>query len=31
MLNKFPFYKQVDEVDCGATCLQIICKYYEKY
>ncbi|MBI2279243.1 MAG: peptidase domain-containing ABC transporter [Bacteroidetes bacterium] len=24
----FPFYKQPDKMDCGATCLRIIAKYY---
>jgi ATP-binding cassette subfamily B protein len=28
MLKKFPFYKQPDAMDCGATCLRIIAKYY---
>jgi ATP-binding cassette subfamily B protein len=31
MSSKFPFYKQLDEVDCGPTCLQMICKFYGKY
>ncbi|WGQ14995.1 peptidase domain-containing ABC transporter [Sphingobacterium faecium] len=30
MLKKFPHYKQMDEMDCGATCLRIIFKYYGK-
>ncbi|WP_373282955.1 peptidase domain-containing ABC transporter [Aquaticitalea lipolytica] len=31
MLRKpFPFYKQPDSKDCGATCLKIIAKYYKK-
>ncbi len=30
MLKRFPFYKQMDEMDCGATCLRIIFKYYGK-
>ncbi|MBN2790633.1 MAG: hypothetical protein JXR69_10630 [Candidatus Delongbacteria bacterium] len=30
MLNKFHFYKQLDSMDCGATCLRIIAKYYKK-
>lgn len=30
MLKKFPHYKQHDEMDCGPTCLRIICKYYGK-
>ena len=28
MLKKFPFYKQPDSKDCGATCLKIIAKHY---
>ncbi|MCW2260330.1 MULTISPECIES: peptidase domain-containing ABC transporter [Sphingobacterium] len=30
MLKKFPHYKQMDEMDCGSTCLRIIFKYYGK-
>jgi ATP-binding cassette, subfamily B, bacterial len=30
MLKNFPHYKQHDEMDCGPTCLRIICKYYGK-
>lgn len=30
MFKKFPHYKQYDEMDCGASCLRIICKYYGK-
>lgn len=30
MLNKFPFYKQLDTMDCGPTCLRMISKYYGK-
>ncbi|MBO9564884.1 MAG: peptidase domain-containing ABC transporter [Niastella sp.] len=26
----FPFYKQLDRMDCGPTCLRMICKYYGK-
>jgi ATP-binding cassette, subfamily B, bacterial len=26
----FPHYKQYDEMDCGPTCLRIICKFYGK-
>lgn len=26
----FPAIKQLDSVDCGPTCLQIICRYYKK-
>ena len=28
MLKNFPFYKQPDEMDCGATCIRIIAKYF---
>jgi ATP-binding cassette subfamily B protein len=28
--NKFPAVKQFDEMDCGPTCLQIICRFYKK-
>ncbi len=27
--KKFPSARQLDQMDCGPTCLQIICKYYE--
>jgi ATP-binding cassette, subfamily B, bacterial len=30
LFNKFPTVRQYDEMDCGPTCLQIICRYYEK-
>ncbi|WP_244914363.1 cysteine peptidase family C39 domain-containing protein, partial [Sphingobacterium faecium] len=30
MIKRFPHYKQMDEMDCGATCLRIIFKYYGK-
>lgn len=30
MYSAFPHYKQYDEMDCGPTCLRIICKYYGK-
>ena len=30
MIKKFPFYKQLDFKDCGATCLKIIAKHYNK-
>ncbi|MCC6447884.1 MAG: peptidase domain-containing ABC transporter, partial [Chitinophagaceae bacterium] len=29
-MTKFPFYKQPDEMDCGATCIRMITKYYGK-
>lgn len=28
--KKFPFYRQHDQYDCGATCLRMISKYYGK-
>ena len=28
MRKKFPFYKQLDQMDCGPTCLRIIAKFY---
>jgi len=30
MPNKFPFYKQPDSMDCGATCLAMVAKHYGK-
>ncbi|MFT6947462.1 MAG: ATP-binding cassette subfamily B protein [Vicingaceae bacterium] len=30
MKRKFPFYKQLDQKDCGPTCLQIIAKHFGK-
>ncbi len=30
MSNSFPLYKQLDKMDCGATCLRMIAKYYGK-
>lgn len=29
-MSKFPFYHQHDSMQCGITCLQMVCKYYEK-
>jgi ATP-binding cassette subfamily B protein len=29
-MTKFPFFKQFDSMDCGATCLRIIAQYYNK-
>jgi ATP-binding cassette subfamily B protein len=29
-MKSFPTYQQLDSMDCGATCLRIICKYYGK-
>jgi ATP-binding cassette, subfamily B, bacterial len=31
MNKKFPFYKQLDAMDCGATCLRIIARYYGRF
>ena len=28
MRKPFPFYQQLDSMDCGPTCLRIIAKYY---
>ena len=28
--NKFPFFKQLDQMDCGPTCLKIIATHYGK-
>lgn len=28
--KKFPFYKQLDQMDCGPTCLKMIAKHYGK-
>jgi len=28
MANQFPFYNQYDAMDCGATCLRMIAKFY---
>jgi len=30
MRKKFPFYKQMDQSDCGPTCLRMIAKHYGK-
>ena len=30
MLNKNPFIKQKDSMQCGVACIQMICKYYGK-
>jgi ATP-binding cassette subfamily B protein len=29
-MSNFPFYKEADSKDCGATCLKIIEKHYGK-
>lgn len=28
--KNFPFYKQLDSMDCGPTCLRMIARYYGK-
>lgn len=30
MPQKFPYYKQLDAMDCGPTCLRMIAKHYGK-
>ena len=30
MKTSFPHYTQLDEMDCGATCLRMVAKYYGK-
>lgn len=30
MIKNFPHYKQLDAMDCGATCLRMIAKHYDK-
>jgi ATP-binding cassette subfamily B protein len=29
--HKFPFYKQLDSMDCGPSCLRMISKHYGKH
>jgi ATP-binding cassette subfamily B protein len=29
MAKPFPFYKQLDQMDCGPTCLRMIAKFYD--
>ncbi len=29
--ESFPFYKQLDGMDCGATCLRMVSRYYGRY
>lgn len=31
MPKNFPFYQQHDEMDCGATCLRMVARYYGRY
>ncbi len=28
MVNKFPFFQQLDQMDCGATCLRMIAQFF---
>ena len=30
MFERFPFYKQLDQMDCGPTCLRMIARHYGK-
>lgn len=31
MAKKFPFFHQLERVDCGATCLRMIARHYDRY
>jgi len=31
MSKRFPFYKQLDAMDCGATCLRMIARFYGRF
>ena len=31
MAKKFPFYQQLDAMDCGATCLRMVAKYHGRH
>lgn len=31
MTKKFPYYSQLDAMDCGPTCLRMIAKYYGRH
>lgn len=31
MLNSFPFYHQLDAMDCGATCLRMIARHFGRF
>lgn len=31
MAKNFPFYHQLEEMDCGATCLRMVARYYGRY
>lgn len=30
-MKNFPFYKQLNAMDCGPTCLRMVSKYYGKH
>ena len=30
-MPSFPFYKQLDTMDCGPTCLRMVARYYGKH
>ncbi|HBE41934.1 MAG TPA: hypothetical protein DDW27_12150 [Bacteroidales bacterium] len=29
-MSRFPFYKQLDSMDCGPRCLRMVAKHYGK-
>ncbi len=29
-MSVFPFYRQLDSMDCGPSCLRMVAKYYSK-
>ena len=31
MAKKFPFFHQLESMDCGATCLRMIARHYDRY
>lgn len=31
MSKNYPFYKQLDAIDCGVSCLRMVAKYYDRY
>lgn len=31
LIDRFPHYKQLDAMDCGATCLRMIARYYGRF
>ncbi|WP_291039534.1 cysteine peptidase family C39 domain-containing protein [Dyadobacter sp. 50-39] len=30
-MKSFPFFKQLDQMDCGPTCLRMIAQHYGKH